>query len=373
MKHGIPSACVGFVATVVLVCLSVPHGTPACSGQEKSSKQIAPTYPDKSNLMIYKNSSGKSQPIKTEADWLIRRQHILANMQLVMGPLPDLSKKVPLDIKVSEEIKTPKYVRKLLTFAVSKSDRLPAYLFIPTNLDKKVPAVLCLHPTSRPHGKKIAAGLEGKSDRHYAKHLAERGYVTLAPDYPNMGGYKYDAYKNGYASATMKAIFNHIRCVDLLQSLPEVDGENIGVIGHSLGGHNSMFVAVFDKRIKCIVSNCGFCSFPTYYKGNIKGWSHDGYMPRLKNVYDLDPKKVPFDFTEITAALAPRAFLASAPIKDHNFEVEGVKDCIKAAGPIYQLLGAEAKLAAQYPDCGHDFPDEPREAAYRWFDRWLKR
>ena len=43
----------------------------------------------------------------------------------------------------------------------------------------------------------------------------------------------------------MKGIFNHMRCVDLLQSREEVDPARIGVIGHSLGGHNSMFVAAY--------------------------------------------------------------------------------------------------------------------------------
>jgi hypothetical protein len=187
-----------------------------------------------------------------------------------------------------------------------------------------------------------------------------------------MGGYKYDPYQNGYASATMKGIWNHMCAVDLLQSLPEVDKSAIGTIGHSLGGHNSMFVGVFDERIRCIVSCCGFCSFPTYMKGNIAGWSHNGYMPLLKSKYNLDVKKVPFDFPEVVATLAPRAFLAIAPAKDDNFDVQGVKDCIIAARPVYQLLAAEAKLAATYPDAGHDFPDASRKLAYEWLDRWLK-
>ena len=38
----------------------------------------------------------------------------------------------------------------------------------------------------------------------------------------------------------MKAVVNHMRAIDLLQSLPEVDVERIGVIGHSLGA-NAMF------------------------------------------------------------------------------------------------------------------------------------
>ncbi len=330
-----------------------------------------PFYADKAKLLVYRDADGKEHPVKTADDWAKRRQHILANMQLVMGPLPDNSRKTALDVQEIEEVKAEKHVRKKLTFAVEKGDRLYAYLLLPKERPGKLPAVLCLHPTSRDLGKGVPAGLGGKDDRHYAVHLAERGYVTLAPDYVNSGDYKFDPYKNGYASATMKGIWNHMRCVDLLQSLPEVDPERIGVIGHSLGGHNSMFVAAFDPRIKCIVSNCGFCSFPTYYKGNLKGWSHDGYMPRIQSVYDLKPEKMPFDFPEVVAALAPRAFLASAPVNDSNFDMQGVKDCVTAAQPVYELLGARDKLAANYPDCGHDFPTEVRKVAYEWLDRWL--
>src|SRR5581483_6177021 len=94
-------------------------------------------------------------------------------------------------------------------------------------------------------------------------------------------------------------IWNHMRAVDLLQSLPEVDASRIGAIGHSLGGHNSIFLAVFDDRVKCVVSCCGFCSFPRYFGGDLTGWSHNGYMPRIRDCYGCDPVRVPFDFTEL--------------------------------------------------------------------------
>ncbi|MCE9532014.1 MAG: prolyl oligopeptidase family serine peptidase [Planctomycetes bacterium] len=305
-----------------------------------------PAYPDKSNLLIVKDAQGKDQPVKTQADWAKRRAHILENMQLVMGPMPDAAKKVPLDPKLIEEVDLPNYVQKKMTIAVEKGDRLPLFLLIPKKRD---------------------------GNRAYAVHLAECGYVTIAPDYPNMGEYKFDAYKNGYISATMKGIWNHMRCVDFLQTLPEVDGERIGAIGHSLGGHNAIFTGVFDERIKCVVSNCGFCSFPTYMKGKIAGWSHDGYMPLIKTKYELDPAKMPWDFTEAVAAIAPRAFLASAPQKDHNFDMQGVKDCVKAAEPVYKLLGVPEKLKENYPEGDHNFPDETRKVAYEFLDRWLKK
>src|SRR5262249_33722407 len=270
-----------------------------------------PFYPDKQKLLVWRDADGKEHPIKTPADWQKRREHILAGMQLAMGPLPDDSRKVPLDIKVTETVEKKGFVRKKLTFAVEKGDRVPAYLFIPTERKGKVPAVLCLHQTTG-IGKGEPAGLGGNPNLHYALHLAERGYVTLAPDYPSFGDYPHDFAKSDYKSGSMKAIWNNMRAVDLLCSLPEVDAEKIGCIGHSLGGHNTVFTMVFEPRIKVGVSNCGFTSAPKYYNGNLKGWTSARYMPLIASKYDNDPKKIPFDFPEIVAAFAPRAFLASS-------------------------------------------------------------
>jgi dienelactone hydrolase len=221
-------------------------------------------------------------------------------------------------------------------------------------------------------GKGEPAGVGGAKNLHYALELAERGYVTLAPDYPNFGDYKIDVYARGYASATMKGIWNHMRAVDLLQSLDEVDGKHIGCIGHSLGGHNSLFVAAFDPRIKAVVTSCGFNSFAKYKKGDLTGWSHKGYMPRIADEYNKDPAKMPFDFTEILGALAPRAVFINAPLKDANFEVSGVRDCVAAARPVYKLLDAADNLQVVYPDAEHDFPEEVRGKAYEFIDRHLR-
>ncbi len=330
-----------------------------------------PFYPDKTHLLVYRDAAGQEHAIQTPADWDRRRQHILANMQLVMGPLPNLSRQVPLDVYVKEEVQTEKYLRRKISFAVEDNDRVPAYLLIPRERSGKLPAVLCLHQTVR-MGKGEPAGLGERENLRYAVHLAERGYVTLAPDYPSFGDYEFDFSRSSFSSGTMKAIWNNMRAIDLLQTLPEVDAKRIGCIGHSLGGHNTMFTAVFDTRIQALVSSCGFTSFPKYFGGNLKGWTSPRYMPRIASLYGMKPERMPFDFTEVVAALAPRAFFASAPIHDDNFDVSGVKDCLAAAKPVYEMLGAKEKLAAIYPDCGHDFPVEARTAAYAWFDRWLR-
>ena len=299
------------------------------------------------------------------------RDSIRTKMERAMGPLPGAERRVPLDVTVASEEKLDGYVRKKVTFAAEKGDRVPAWLLIPTGREGKRPAVLCLHQTIG-IGKDEPVGLGKHDTKAQALHLVKRGYVCLAPDYPSFGGYPFDFKKSDFASGSMKAIWNNMRAVDLLQSLPEVDGERLGVIGHSLGGHNAMFTAAFDERLKVIVSSCGFCSFAKYMNGDLKGWTSDRYMPRIASAFGNDPKKMPFEFADVVSSFAPRAFLAVAPLKDTNFDVGGVRDVIAAAEPAYKALKAADNLKAIYPDAGHDFPEDGRKAAYEFLDKYLK-
>jgi pimeloyl-ACP methyl ester carboxylesterase len=295
-----------------------------------------------------------------------------------MGNLPEKSS-APLDLRVLGEESVGGITRRKITFVsegfAGEPDRVSAYLLLPDGsrrTGKKTAAVLCLHQTTR-IGKGEPAGVGGKPDLHYALELAQRGYVTLAPDYPNFGGYEFDPYARGYVSATMKGIVNHRRAIDLLQSLPEVDPDRVGVIGHSLGGHNALFLAAFDDRVKVIITSCGFTSFAKYMKGDLTGWSHKGYMPRIADQYAKDPKQMPFDFSDILVSLAPRAVFINAPLRDDNFEVSGVRDCVEAALPVYdKVFHAKKKLKVLYPNSAHEFPAAVRRAAYGFLDRSLK-
>jgi dienelactone hydrolase len=329
-----------------------------------------PFYADKLNLMVYLSAQGETHPVTTVADWQRRRADILANMELVMGPMPPASRRVPLDMQVLEETDGLHCRRLKITYVAEPGDRVPAYLFLP-KAEGRHPAVLCLHQTTT-IGKAEPAGLGGLDNLHYALELARRGYVALAPDYPGYGDYKCDPYAMGYVSATMKGIWNHRRALDLLQSLPQVAPERLGCIGHSLGGHNTLFLAAFDERVKVAVPSCGFNSFRKYMGGNLTGWSHKGYMPRIKELYGCDPARMPFDFTEILGAIAPRAVFVNAPTGDSNFALSGVEDCLQAAAPVYALYGAADRLQAAHPDCGHDFPLATREQAYQFMDRILQ-
>lgn len=343
-------------------------------GQEPAGQEPdVPNYSDHTNLMLVQNAEGALVPVRSPADWAVRRAHILGNMQKVMGPLPGSGRRVPLDVELLEEIDEGAYVRRKITYASEPRDRVPAWLLVPKGEQprKAWPAALCLHQTVQ-IGKDEPVGLGGRATLRYAKELAERGYVVLAPDYPNFGEHEVNPYDLGYASATMKAIWDNMRGVDLLLAMACVDPDRVAVIGHSLGGHNAIFTAVFDDRIAAIVTSSGFNSFRHYYEGDLTGWSHKGYMPRIASEFDRDPARMPFDFPELVGALAPRAFFTNSPLHDDNFAVEGVRACIESATPIYDLLGASGRLVAFYPDAPHEFPDGARRRAYSFLDEMLE-
>ena len=346
----------------------------ASDGEPTRAFAEAADYDDHSQLLVYMDSGGSLHEVKTPAQWALRREHILASLQSVMGPLPDPSRRVPLDVQIIEDVQTPHYTRRKLTFAAEPGDRVPAYLLIPRDLQAPAPAVLCLHQTT-PLGKDELVGLGGRDNRRFAHELADRGFVCLVPDYPSFGEYEYDfqAHAERYPSGSMKAIWNNIRAVDLLESLPEVDPDRIACMGHSLGGHNSIFTAVFDLRLRAVISSCGFTAFHHYYDGNLAGWTSDRYMPRIRDEYGNDPDRVPFDFYELIAALAPRPVYICAPLEDANFEITGVRKVVDRAAEVYELLGNKDALRAVYPDAEHDFPDAQREDAYQWLAESLKR
>ena len=330
----------------------------------------APSYPDRFDVLRVASASGAAKPAQTSADWEARRRHIAAALERVMGPFPNPAKRVALDVKVLEEVKLEGgLLRRKLTYQSDATDRVAAYLFLPEASAKaKLPAILCLHQTTK-LGKAESAGIVD-NPKQYALHLAQRGYVAFAPDYPSFGDSKYDFDpRHGYASGTMKAIWDNVRAVDLLESLPEVDATRLGVIGHSLGGHNAMFTAVFEPRLRVIVSSCGFT---TFRKDDLPSWTGKVYMPRIASQFANDAAKVPFDFPEIVAAFAPRPFLTCSAEGDTDFDVSGVRDVLAAARPVYELHGRAGDLVGYYPKGPHAFPDDARKVAYDFFDRHLR-
>jgi acetyl esterase/lipase len=347
------------------VCTDAPRET---TNQEPTPVHYTAATP----LLVMRQASGPERPITSPLEWGYRRQQILQNMAQVMGPMPAADRRVPLDVAIESRQEAEGYERVRLSFAAETGDRIPALLLIPNNLAEPTAAMLCLHPTHK-LGKDQICGLGGDPDRAYAHELAQRGFICLAPDYPSFGEYPFDfsAWTNRYSSGTMKAIWNNVRALDVLEAWPSVDRDRIGCIGHSLGGHNALFTAASDQRIRAVVTSCGFTAFADYYQGDLTGWASDRYMPRIRDVYELSPRHMPFDFHEVIAAIAPRPVFINAPLEDDNFSVAGVRTTVQRVRPVYDLFAVPDRLRVQYPQGGHDFPSDVRNQVYQWLKEVL--
>ena len=330
---------------------------------------------------IYSSETHRDVQISDIAEWEVHRSKLKQNMEAIMGPLPDRQNLPDLDIRIKDSLQTESYLRLHIDFLAAEGERVPAYLYLPhrSAFSGRSPAILALHPTGA-IGKEIVDG-QGKENRGYAMELAKRGYVVIAPDYPSFGELaEYDFENDRYASGTMAAIFYHMRCVDLLNQRTDVDPERIGVIGHSLGGHNAIFAGAFDERLKVVVSSCGWTQMAYYdigpvgiqqYGGRLGPWAQDRYMPPIREKYQLDGDKIPVDYHEMIALLAPRAFFSNSPVNDSNFDVLGVEEGMEKAWDVYRFFGEEEKLQVRYPDAEHDFPTKTRREAYEFVDKAL--
>ena len=352
---------------------SIPLGIVLGSSLPSRAQEV-PLAPLK-DLLAQKNE----QRITSTEEWKKRQSDIRKAAESVMGTFPTAAKRVDLNIQVLETAELERYTRKLITYQSEPGSRTPAYLCIPRPVrPMKYPAVLCLHPTDQRVGHQVVLGLAGKPGRQYAAELAERGFVTISPSYPHLANYYPNLGKLGYISGTMKAIWDNSRAIDLLESLPEVNSSHgVGAIGHSLGGHNAIYSALFDGRITALAVSCSFDSYRDYknaaaanwYFG--KGWCQIRYMPKMSDYRErLD--QIPFDFPELLAALAPRPIYINAPLHDGNFRWRSVERCSASARKVYELFNAKGAIVVDHPNADHNFPLEQRNRAYELLESVLR-
>jgi dienelactone hydrolase len=190
-------------------------------------------------------------------------------------------------------------VREKITYAVEPGERVPAFVLLPKKGSGRLPAILCHHQHGGEYkvGKDGPAGLASSADQHYALELARRGYVTMVFDAlcfnerqdasGKLKGRDYEYYEAMYRitegkSMQGKYVWDARRALDYLETRPEVDASRLGMIGHSLGGQETLFTTAIDTRIRAAVSSCGFGSLRTLKRDRI---DHNAalYVPGLTN------------------------------------------------------------------------------------------
>lgn len=284
----------------------------------------------------------------------------------VIGKFPA---KVPLNAKTLESIDCGSYIREKVEYATESDDSVRAYLLIPKRLSGKVPAVFCHHQHDGNFelGKSEVVGLAGDPNQKYAAELAERGYITFAPDAVafeerNWGENSDRAEYFELASRLVKGntllakVLHDVSAgLDFIESREEIDRDHIGFIGHSYGGRMAIWAPAFDKRIKVSVSNCGCVN----YKNSLThdaGIQMEFCVPNIMNIGDVE---------DIVRMVAPTPFFISAAENDKWSR--GAREIYAYAQSAFPKGCLKLKI---WPG-DHVFVKEMREEAYAFLDQYL--
>jgi dienelactone hydrolase len=290
-----------------------------------------------------------------------------ATLLSLFGPFPA---KTDLSPSVLESVDCGTYVREKVTYHVEAHERITAYVLIPKDVKPNTPAVFCHHQHDNNFelGKSEVVGLAGDPDQAYAAELAERGYVTLAPDaiafeernwspIPARAEYIELANRLVRGQTLIAKVLHDISVgLDYLQSRPEVDPSRIGFIGHSYGGRMAIWAPAFDKRITVSVSHCGCVNYKNSF-GRDTGIQMEFCIPNILQHADIE---------DIVTLIEPASLYISAT--DEDRWSRGAQELYDYAKPAFQQ--GELKLKVWPGE--HVFVKEMREEAYTFLDNYLQ-
>ncbi|MBI3920567.1 MAG: acetylxylan esterase [Armatimonadetes bacterium] len=300
----------------------------------------------------------------SRAEWGRARDRLRQQFRKSLGLRP-WPKRTPLRPHLFGETNRDGYKVQRLTFESRPGFVVTANLYIPQPLEpgSRVPAVLC--PVGHwPHSKAqpvVQARCIG---------LAKLGFVAMTYDPFGQGeravpGNGHDEYWKAAPAGLNNMSFmvwDSMRALDYLLSLPFVDSLRVACTGASGGGLNTLYLSAIDDRIKVSVPVVYLTSFEAFLNTRI-GHCPCSHLQGLAGFADMG---------DLAALVAPRPLLAMSARRDGMFTVPGAEAAVAEAEPVYQLYGARDNLGLQVFDCQHDYNKEMREALYGFVLKHLK-
>ncbi len=240
-----------------------------------------------------------------------------------------------IDLRPRAISETPKdgYLFREIEINATPGRQIKIVLTLPAEGQGPFPAVVCIHG----HGADRHAVYDPSSIyRGFAAALAQRGVVTIAAD---VG--QHQVYESG-RTLMGERLWDLMRCVDFLQTLPEVDKNRIGCAGLSLGGEMAMWLAAMDPRIAATVSS-GFLTIMDQMEVNhCMCWK----FPGLRELVD---------WADVYSLIAPRALQCQNGLQEgpRDFVVSLARQAMEEIKPIYQDYAAPDRVELAIHPEGH--------------------
>jgi dienelactone hydrolase len=292
----------------------------------------------------------------TLPEWEAHKAHLQRQILVAAGLYP-LPERTPLHPEISGRIERGEYSIEKVALETMPGYYLGGNLYRPLHPKGKVPAVLT------PHGHWTYGRLENSenySGPALGISLARQGYVAFAYD---MVGYNDTLQtEHRFTSPTYQLwsftplglqLWNSIRALDFVESLPEVDNQRIAVAGASGGATQTLLLAAVDSRVHADAP-VNMVSF--IMQGGCQCENAPGLRIGTSNV-------------EIAAMMAPRPMLLVSATGDWTKNVP--REEYPAIQSIYELYKQPDNVAVVQFPAEHNFHRGSREAVYGFFAKHL--
>lgn len=332
-----------FLSAVAFACLALRAQIPA---QDARNTDIPNT-----------DTHFAARTYKTLAEWEARKA-VLRRQILSAAGLYPLWPKNPLHPQIFGRIENRDYsIEKVLL------ETLPGY-YLAGNLYRPLrPAPATGFPAVvSPHGHWNYGRLENSAVASVparAINLARQGYIVFAYD---MVGYN-DSIQTPHDFGDTPAeelwafgpfglqLWNSVRAVDFLESLPEVDRSRIGATGASGGATQTLMLQAVDDRVR-YSAPANMVSFIMQGGGLCEN------APNLR----LGTTTV-----EIACMMAPRPMLMTAATGDWTRNM--LREEYPAVRAVYELYGKGENVETLLLDAPHNYNQPNREAMYAFFGK----
>ncbi len=285
-----------------------------------------------------------------------RREEIRFHVRMAAGLYP-WPEKTPLNPRYEDVGEYDGYSVKKVMFESRPGFWSTGNLYLPRPLPAKAPAILNVI------GHWMEQRLTREPTGDYPQQIAnfaKMGFICLVTDMIGTVDSRQISHYYGKEEKELWTsnglgiqLWNNIRALDLLCSMPEVDADHIGVTGASGGGSQTLFLSLLDERI---LAAAPINMISLHMQGGCQCENAPGLRRHTDN-------------TEMCAMLAPRALFLAGSDGDwtKNLETAELPGVLEA----YRQYGAEHMVEHFYQSAPHQYNEKTRHQVYSFFARHL--
>lgn len=273
------------------------------------------------------------------------QKHVRAELFKILA-MDDLRRMdIPLNAKVVSTQKRGVYVEREMEINSTPGRRIKLVVTVPEPGHGRCPAVVCIHGHG---GNRHIVYDPTNVYKGFAAALATDGFVTISTE---VG--RHEVYEKG-RTLMGERLWDLMRCVDYLRTMPEVDPSRIGCAGLSLGGEMAMWLGAMDERMRATVSSGFLTVMDQMEQNHCRCWKFPGLRERV-------------DYADIYALTAPRALQCQNGRKEPptGFTPDIARRAMKDVEVAYKDLGHPERVELDIHDGAHEIDLPPLLAFLR--------